>query len=69
MLHAGGVGYLDVPITSAEAEDPERWSSILASQHHNFGGIRTRSYNSVTYGWYINEILRRVANTTVHNVA
>ncbi|KAI7856351.1 beta-lactamase/transpeptidase-like protein [Circinella umbellata] len=69
MLHAGGVGYLDVPITSAEAEDPERWSNILASQPHNFGGIRTRSYNSVTYGWYINEILKRTANTTVHNVA
>ncbi|KAG2223337.1 hypothetical protein INT45_008994 [Circinella minor] len=69
MLHAAGVGYLDVPIKTAEAEDPERWSYILASQPHNFGGIRTRSYHAQTYGWYINEILQRVANTTVHNVA
>ncbi|KAI9489751.1 beta-lactamase/transpeptidase-like protein [Zychaea mexicana] len=69
MVHAGGVGFIDVPITSAEAEDPERFSRILAAQPHNFGGVRTRSYHASTYGWYVNEILKRTANCTVDDVA
>ncbi|KAI8138504.1 beta-lactamase/transpeptidase-like protein [Fennellomyces sp. T-0311] len=69
MQHAGGVNYLDKPISSAECEDTERFSRILAAQPHTFGGVRTRSYHAATRGWYVNEILRRVANCTVHDVA
>ncbi|KAI9268179.1 beta-lactamase/transpeptidase-like protein [Phascolomyces articulosus] len=67
MVHAAGVGYLDVPVTSAEAEDTDRFSSILAAQPHNFEGERTRSYHAITYGWYVNEVLKRAANTTIHD--
>ncbi|KAI9268180.1 beta-lactamase/transpeptidase-like protein [Phascolomyces articulosus] len=68
MQHAGGVGYLDNSFTTTDAEDPERFSKILAAQPHNFEGVRKRSYHATTRGWFVNEILRRVANTTVHDV-
>ncbi|KAI9248535.1 beta-lactamase/transpeptidase-like protein [Phascolomyces articulosus] len=69
MQHAAGVGYLENGITSAEAEDPKRFSRILAEQPHTFGGVRQRSYHGATNGWYINEILKRVANCTVNDIA
>ena len=69
MLRATGIGYLDAPVTSDGAPDPERWSRILATQPHNFAGARTSSYHAVICEWYINEVLRRKFNTTVHNVA
>ena len=69
MQHAAGVNYLENGITFAEAEDPERFSRILASQPHTFNGVRTRSYHAVTRGWYINEILKRAAGVTVNDVA
>ncbi|KAI8150364.1 beta-lactamase/transpeptidase-like protein [Fennellomyces sp. T-0311] len=69
MQHAAGVGFFDKPLSTAEAEDPERFSHILAAQPHNFGGVRTRGYHGTSRGWYVNEILRRVANRTVHDVA
>ncbi|KAI8138237.1 beta-lactamase/transpeptidase-like protein [Fennellomyces sp. T-0311] len=69
MQHAAGVSYLDRPVTSEEFDDPERRSRILAAQPHTFGGVRTRAYHAATHGWYINEILRRVANCTVNDVA
>ena len=69
MQHAAGVNYLDNGITFAEAEDPERFSRILASQPHAFGGVRTRSYHAASRGWYINEILKRAAGVTVNDVA
>ena len=68
MQHAGGVSYLDNGIKSAECEDPVRLSHILAAQPHNFDGVRTRSYHASTRGFYVNEILRRVANCTVQDV-
>lgn len=69
MAHAAGVGHLDIPVTSAMAEDPDRFSRFLAAQPHNFGGVRTRSYHAVTSGWYINEVLKRTVNKTVDQVA
>ncbi|KAG2220596.1 hypothetical protein INT45_002618, partial [Circinella minor] len=69
MQHAAGVNYLENGITFAEAEDSERFSRILASQPHAFGGVRTRSYHAASRGWYINEILKRVAGVTVNDVA
>ncbi|KAI8065852.1 beta-lactamase/transpeptidase-like protein [Gongronella butleri] len=58
--HAGGVGYLDKPLSFQDAIDRETFSAILAGQQHNFGGARTRAYHAVTGGWYLNEIIRRV---------
>ena len=69
MLHVAGVPFLDRTITSAEMEDPQRFSNVLASQQHIFGGERKRSYHAVVGGWYINEILKRAANTTVDTMA
>ncbi|KAI9254470.1 beta-lactamase/transpeptidase-like protein [Phascolomyces articulosus] len=62
MQHAAGVGYLENGITTAELEDPERRSHILAEQPHNFGGrVAGRTVNDVAadlnekYGieWYL----------------
>ncbi|CDH54527.1 beta-lactamase [Lichtheimia corymbifera JMRC:FSU:9682] len=71
MQHAGGVGFLDSPISLAATQDPVRFSEILASQPHNFDGNRTRSYHAATRGWYLNEIIRRVTpeNYTVNTWA
>lgn len=69
MQHTAGVGFMDRIITSAEAQDIEQFDRILAAQPHNFGGVRKRSYHAATRGWYINAILRRVANCTVDDVA
>ncbi|KAI8065853.1 beta-lactamase/transpeptidase-like protein [Gongronella butleri] len=60
LQHAGGVGYLDTPLSFQDAIDRETFSAILASQEHNFRGARTRAYHAVTGGWYLNEIIRRV---------
>ncbi|KAJ8656115.1 hypothetical protein O0I10_008128 [Lichtheimia ornata] len=69
MQHVAGVPFLDRPITSAEMEDSERFSNILASQRHIFDGERKRSYHAIVGGWYINEVLKRAANETVDSVA
>lgn len=59
MQHAGGVGFLNSPLTLADVQDRIRFSEILASQPHNFNGNRTRSYHAATRGWYLNEIIKR----------
>lgn len=69
MVHAAGVGYLDRPLSSAEAQNPERFARILAAQSHNDGGIRKRHYHGVTGGWYINEILKRTNHPSVGQIA
>lgn len=69
MQHAAGVGFMDRILTSAEAQDLELFESILAKRPHTFDGVRKRSYHAATHGWYINAILRRVANCTVDDVA
>ncbi|KAG0165238.1 hypothetical protein DFQ28_009213 [Apophysomyces sp. BC1034] len=65
MQHAAGVGSFDKPLSLADALDVEKFSDILASQVHNFGGERTRAYHAMTQGWYQNEILKRVSGQTI----
>ncbi|CAG8731703.1 27175_t:CDS:2, partial [Racocetra persica] len=57
--HRGGVSYLDTMVKS-DLEDLDKLAKILAAQPHSFGGVPNRAYHLVTYGWYLNEIVRRV---------
>ncbi|ORX61712.1 beta-lactamase/transpeptidase-like protein [Hesseltinella vesiculosa] len=60
MQHAGGVGFMDAPLDLATVLDTEKFSALLARQPHNFQGSRVRAYHSMTLGWYVNELIRRV---------
>ncbi|CEJ02912.1 hypothetical protein RMCBS344292_16904 [Rhizopus microsporus] len=60
MHHKAGVAALDVPLSYDDVTNSTRFSNILATQPHNFGGKTVRTYHAVTQGWYLNEIIRRV---------
>ncbi|CAG8693696.1 4239_t:CDS:2, partial [Cetraspora pellucida] len=57
--HRGGVSYLDKVVRS-DIDDLDKLAKILAAQPHSFGGVPNRAYHPVTYGWYLNEVVRRV---------
>jgi hypothetical protein len=59
MEHAGGVAWLDEPLTLDDFKDGEKFASKLAAQPHNWNGTKTRAYHALTRGWYVNEIVRR----------
>ncbi|CEG78370.1 hypothetical protein RMATCC62417_12988 [Rhizopus microsporus] len=60
MHHKAGVAALDVPLSYDDVTNATRFSNILATQPHNFGGKTVRAYHAITQGWYLNEIIRRV---------
>ncbi|KAI9021366.1 beta-lactamase/transpeptidase-like protein [Hyaloraphidium curvatum] len=66
--HSGGVGWLDdehLPtIEDVQMGNQEKLAAKIASQPHNFGGKTTKSYHAVTRGWFLNELVRRVAGKT-----
>ncbi|CAG8569758.1 4723_t:CDS:2, partial [Racocetra fulgida] len=57
--HCGGVSYFD-KVVKSDLEDLDKLAKILAAQPHAFGGVPNRAYHAVTYGWYLNEVVRRV---------
>ncbi|KAG2178951.1 hypothetical protein INT43_001798 [Umbelopsis isabellina] len=60
MEHAGGVAWLDEPLSLKHFDDMDKLSERLAKQPHNYNGTKTRAYEAYTIGWYVNEIVRRV---------
>ncbi|CAG8724557.1 13918_t:CDS:2, partial [Racocetra persica] len=57
--HWAEVSYLNMLVKS-DLEDLDKLAKVLAAQPHSFGGVSNRAYHALTYGWYLNEIVRRV---------
>ena len=67
--HAGDVVYINTPIKTELLTDFDELAKVLAAQPHNFEGKRTSAYHILSYGYYINELVRRSdpLNRTIGN--
>jgi len=63
--HRSGLPALRTPVTSVEALEERRMADLLAAQAP-FTEVRGRiCYHSITYGWLLGEIVRRVDGRTI----
>ncbi|KAL3106840.1 hypothetical protein niasHT_010755 [Heterodera trifolii] len=62
LLHRAGLAALDETVTMKAARDHVRMAQILEAQTPNWplGTTRSGGYHAVTFGWLIDQIIRRV---------
>ncbi|PZT70552.1 esterase [Streptomyces sp. SW4] len=58
--HRAGVPVLDVPLTPEEALDPARGPEAVAGQAPAWEPGTAHGYHALTYGWLVDELVRRV---------
>ncbi|KAI8911026.1 beta-lactamase/transpeptidase-like protein, partial [Gorgonomyces haynaldii] len=63
--HRAGVTYLDKAPSLQDIADLDRMAVLLAGQRHNFNGTQMQGYHAITRGWYLNELVRRVAGKSM----
>ncbi|CAB3411478.1 unnamed protein product [Caenorhabditis bovis] len=59
MSHRAGLAALDDPITIEDAQDFERMSEVIAKQKPNWEPGTKSGYHAITYGWIVDQIVRR----------
>ncbi|GMT13158.1 hypothetical protein PFISCL1PPCAC_4455, partial [Pristionchus fissidentatus] len=59
MSHQAGLAALDEPITRDLAADPERMAEAIAKQKPNWEPGTKSGYHAITYGWLVDQIVRR----------
>jgi CubicO group peptidase (beta-lactamase class C family) len=57
--HAGGLAWLDKSIEVEKYKDLDYIAKIYAEQEHNFKSVRTVMYHTLSYGFMLNELVRR----------
>lgn len=58
--HRSGLAAFDEPITLEAARDPQRIAEIIERQQPNWVPGTQSGYHAVTFGWLLDQILRRV---------
>ncbi|KAF1765209.1 hypothetical protein GCK72_005161 [Caenorhabditis remanei] len=59
MSHRAGLAALDMPITIEDANDFDKMSEVIASQKPNWEPGTKSGYHAITYGWIVDQIVRR----------
>ncbi|MEU1029688.1 serine hydrolase domain-containing protein [Streptomyces mirabilis] len=60
LSHQAGVPVVDVPLTPAEAADPDRTAESIAAQTPLWEPGTDHGYHPHTFGWMLSELVRRV---------
>ncbi|SOE73751.1 CubicO group peptidase, beta-lactamase class C family [Streptomyces sp. OV198] len=60
LSHRAGVPVVDVPLTPAEAADPDRTAESIAAQTPLWEPGTDHGYHPHTFGWMLSELVRRV---------
>ncbi|PAV59315.1 hypothetical protein WR25_15656 isoform B [Diploscapter pachys] len=60
MNHQAGLAALDESISKDDANDFEKMAEILAKQKPNWEPGTKHGYHAITYGWIVDQIVRRV---------
>jgi CubicO group peptidase (beta-lactamase class C family) len=60
LSHQAGVPVVDVPLTPAEAADPDRTAASIAAQAPLWEPGTDHGYHPHTFGWMLCELVRRV---------
>ncbi|EYC11829.1 hypothetical protein Y032_0049g1800 [Ancylostoma ceylanicum] len=59
MSHRAGLAALDEPISREDAKDFEKMAYVLAKQKPNWEPGTKSGYHAITYGWIVDQIVRR----------
>ncbi|CAP32212.2 Protein CBR-LACT-2 [Caenorhabditis briggsae] len=59
MSHRAGLAALDMPISIEDANDFAKMSEVIASQKPNWEPGTKSGYHAITYGWIVDQIVRR----------
>lgn len=59
LRHKGGLAWLNTTLSWEVLSDHDAVASIMASQPHIFNGTSNSAYHSLTYGFVVNELIRR----------
>ncbi|MGI8984568.1 MAG: serine hydrolase domain-containing protein, partial [Acidimicrobiales bacterium] len=65
LTHQAGVPVFDEPITFGECHDPDLVAARLAAQRPHWEPGTAHGYHSLTWGWLVGELVRRVSGRTV----
>ncbi len=65
LSHQAGLPYFESQLDTADAADPERLAALLADQAPVWAPGTAHGYHSLTYGWLVGEIVRRLTGRTV----
>ncbi|KAJ1346944.1 Beta-lactamase domain-containing protein 2 [Parelaphostrongylus tenuis] len=60
MSHQAGLAALDEPISREDAKNFEKMAYIIAKQKPNWEPGTKSGYHAITYGWIVDQIVRRV---------
>jgi len=60
LTHRAGLVYIDEPIALEKLADLDYVAKKYAEQKHNFNSERVQAYHALSYGFPINEVIRRV---------
>ncbi|KAE9418430.1 hypothetical protein Angca_009603, partial [Angiostrongylus cantonensis] len=60
MSHQAGLAALDEPISREDAKNFEKMAYVIAKQKPNWEPGTKSGYHAVTYGWIVDQIVRRV---------
>ncbi|CAD6197458.1 unnamed protein product [Caenorhabditis auriculariae] len=59
MTHRAGLAALDEPISIADAKNFDKMSEVIAKQTPNWEPGTKSGYHAITYGWIVDQIVRR----------
>ncbi|WP_030561730.1 serine hydrolase domain-containing protein [Streptomyces aureocirculatus] len=68
LAHRAGVPALDVPLTPAQALDPETAAAAVAAQTPFWEPGADHGYHAHTYSWLTGELVRRVTGRSIRDV-